>query len=314
VDVLTGLLDGPRARDAILMRSLLEPPWCLDVRDEAPLTLFAVVRGEAWVDLLDGTAPQRLDAGDVAVVRGPLPYEVADAPGRPPMIICLPHGRCTDLDGNDLHDVMGLGVRTWGNDPDGSTVVLIGIYEVDGAVSDRLLGALPRQVVVDSEHADLRLVALMGEEIVRDAPGQQAMLDRLLDLLLVSTLRQWFTHHAEVAPAWFRAAADPVVGPAVRLVHAEPARDWTVASLAAEVGASRAAFARRFNEVMGEPPMTYLTSWRLALAADLLLDPGATLSSVAPRVGYASPYALSAAFSRVRGVSPKEHRLAELAG
>ncbi|QGG94414.1 AraC family transcriptional regulator [Actinomarinicola tropica] len=313
MDVLTGLLDGPRARNAFLLRSLLEPPWSLRLQDESPLTIAAILRGDAWLDLLDGSPPVRLGVGDVAVVRGPDPYVLADAAGRPPQIVVHPGQRCTTLDGVDLHDAMTLGVRTWGNDPDGSTSLLCGTYEVDGAVSDRLLAALPRHLVVGAGRADQRLVDLLAEEVLRDGPGQQVMLDRLLDLLLVSTLRQWFAECAEDAPGWFRAAADPIVGPAIRLLHDEPARQWTVASLAAEVGASRAAFARRFAELMGEPPMTYLTNWRLALAADLLLEPGATLGSVARRVGYASPYALSSAFSRVRGVSPKEHRTEQLA-
>lgn len=313
VDVLTGLLDGPRARNAFLLRSLLEPPWSLRLQDGSPLTIVSILRGEAWLDLADGSAPLRLAPGDVAVVRGPQAYELADTPGRPPQILIHPGQRCTTVDGVDLHDVMTLGVRTWGNDPDGATSMLCGTYEVDGAVSDRLLGALPRHLIVDAARADQRLVGLLAEEISRDGPGQQVMLDRLLDLLLVSTLRQWFTERADEAPGWFRAAADPVVGPAVRLLHDDPARPWTVATLAAEVGASRAAFARRFAEIMGEPPMTYLTQWRLALAADLLLEPGATLGSVAGRVGYASPYALSSAFSRVRGVSPRSHRTQRLA-
>lgn len=314
MDVLTGLLDGPRARNAFLLRSILEPPWSIRLQDESPLTLVAIVRGEAWADVGDPAGPVHLREGDVAVVKGPEPYLISDEPGRPPQIVVHPGQRCTTPDGRDLHDEMMLGVRTWGNDPDGSLVMLCGTYEVDGAVSDRLLGALPRHLVVRSDRADQRLVALLGDEVVHDGHGQQAMLDRLLDLLLVATLRQWFTDNPGVAPAWFVGAADPVVGPAVRLIHDEPARQWTVASLAAEVGASRAGFARRFAEVMGEPPMTYLTNWRLALAADLLLDPGATLGSVAVRVGYSSPYALSAAFSRVRGISPRQHRSVALAG
>jgi AraC-like DNA-binding protein len=312
MDVLTGLLDGPRAQNAFLLRSILEPPWSVRLQDEAPLTLVAIVRGEAWVAAGGGADPVALRTGDVIVVKGPDAYTISDVPGRPPQIVVHPGQRCTTPEGRDLHDEMLLGVRTWGNDPNGSLVMLCGTYEVEGAVSDRLLGALPRTAIVRAERADRRLVEMLADEVVQDGHGQQAMLDRLLDLLLVATLRQWFTDNASEAPAWFRAAADPVVGPAVRLVHAEPARQWTVGTLAAEVGASRAAFARRFAEVMGEPPMTYLTNWRLALAADLLLEPGATLGSVAPRVGYASPYALSAAFSRVRGVSPREHRSGEL--
>jgi AraC-like DNA-binding protein len=93
-------------------------------------------------------------------------------------------------------------------------------------------------------------------------------------------------------------------------MHHNPAHPWTVASLGRETGVSRAALARRFNELVGEPPMTFLTGWRIALAADLLLEPGATIGSVANQVGYSSPFALSAAFKRLRGISPQQHRTA----
>jgi AraC-like DNA-binding protein len=81
-----------------------------------------------------------------------------------------------------------------------------------------------------------------------------------------------------------------------------------VAELAAAANVSRAGLARRFTELVGEPPMAFLTSWRLALAADLLREPGATIGAVASQVGYGSPFALSTAFKRVRGVSPRQHR------
>lgn len=134
------------------------------------------------------------------------------------------------------------------------------------------------------------------------------MIDRLLDLLLVTALRAWLARPGSGAPAWFRAHGDPVVGTALRRMRDEPARDWTLVALAREAGVSRAALARRFTERMGEPPMRYLTAWRMALAADLLREPGATLGSVAPRVGYSTGFALSAAFRRVTGSSPAEHR------
>ena len=156
---------------------------------------------------------------------------------------------------------------------------------------------------------DSPLVPLLGAEIGRDSPGQEAVLDRLLDLLLIAVLRAWFARPDAAAPGWYRANADPVVGPALRLLHHEPARPWTVAALAAETGVSRAALARRFTELVGEPPMAFLTGWRLALAADLLRDPDATLGAVARQVGYGSPYALSTAFKRVRGVSPRGPRV-----
>jgi AraC-like DNA-binding protein len=208
---------------------------------------------------------------------------------------------------------MDLGVRTWGNDADGRDVMLVGTYQTDGEASRWLLDALPPVVVLRADEWDGPVVPLLAAEVVKEEPGQQVVLDRLLDLLLIATLRAWFARQEDAAPGWYRANGDPLVGRALRMLYNNPAHPWTVAGLAAEVGASRAALARRFTELVGEPPMAFLTAWRLALAADLLLEPGATIGAVARKVGYGSPYALSTAFKRNRGVSPRQHRLAALA-
>jgi AraC-like DNA-binding protein len=309
VDALAGLLDGPRAQGAFLLCSLLEPPWSLRIQDEAPLTLVAMVRGAAWV-LPDSGEPVRLEPGDVAIVLGPEPYTVANDPATPTQVVIHPGQHCTTVDGESLTQEMTLGVRTWGNDPNGSTAMLTGTYNLEGEVSQRLLAALPPLLVVPAGTLDSPLVDLLGAEIVKDDLGQEAVLDRLLDLLLIAVLRAWFARPEADAPAWYRAHGDPVVGPALRMLHHNPAHPWTVALLASEVGVSRAALARRFAALVGEPPMAYLAGWRLTLAADLLREPGATIGAVARDVGYGSPYALSTAFKRVRGVSPREHRLA----
>lgn len=302
MDPLAALLTGPRAREAFLLRSILDPPWALRVQDGAPLTLVALVRGTAWILPARGEHA-RLEPGQVAVVRGPEPYTVADDPATPPQIVIHPGQHCATLDGRDLYQAMDLGVRTWGNDRDGATMMITGTYHMAGEVSRRLLEALPGLVVQPGGP----LIELLGAEVTRDEPGQEAVLDRMLDLLLITTLRSWFATHQ--APAWYRAQSDPVVGRAMRMMRNNPGHPWTVAALAAEVGVSRASLARRFTELVGEPPMAFLTSWRLALAADLLCEPGETVGSVARKVGYGSPFALSAAFKRMHGVSPQEHRM-----
>jgi AraC-like DNA-binding protein len=307
MDALGGLLDGPRARGAFLLRAVFAPPWSMRIEDRAPLTLMAVLAGEAWLRPA-GAGWGRLGPGDTAVAVGPDPYVVADDPKTPPQVRILPGQVCLTPDGAEHPD--WLGTRTWGNDAGGSTTLLVGTYEGDGEVGGRLLRALPRLLVLPADQLDSPLVPLLGTEIGKDEPGQEAVLDRLLDLLLIAVLRAWFARPDAQAPGWYAASADPVVGPALRLLHREPARPWTVAALAAEAGVSRALLARRFAELVGEPPMAFLAGWRLALAADLLRDPQATLGAVARQVGYGSPYALSTAFKRVRGVSPREHRAA----
>ena len=310
MDSIGGLLDGPRARDAFVLRTVLDPPWSMRIEDRAPVTIMAAIRGEARIAHdADPGEPSRLRAGEIAVVRGPEPYTVADDLETPVQVVIHPGQRCTTVEGVELAETMRLGVRTWGTSADGPVVLLIGSYENAGEVGRRLLEALPPVLVLPADALDSPLVALLADEAARDAPGQEAVLDRLLDLLLIAVLRAWFARPDADAPAWYRAQGDPVVGPALRMLQNNPERPWTVASLAREVGISRAALARRFNELVGEPPMGFLTGWRLTLAADLLLEPGATVGSVAPRVGYATPYALSTAFKRVRGISPKEHRL-----
>ena len=307
MDPLADLLDGPRARNAFLLRSVLDPPWALRIQDEAPLTLVTVVDGAAYVVLADG-APVRLTPGDVAILRGPEPYTVADDPATVPQVIIHPGQRCETPDGAPLHQAMELGVRTWGNSPTGETVLLTGTYEFAGEISRRLLRALPPLLVLEAGHSDATLTALLAAEITKDEPGQEAVLDRMLDLLLISTLRAWFSRPEGQAPAWYRAQRDPIVGPALRMLQNNPAHPWSVASLAQATNVSRAALARRFNELVGEPPMTFLTGWRLDLAADLLCETDATISAVAAQVGYGSPFALSTAFKRVIGVSPQQYR------
>lgn len=309
MDAIAGLLDGPRARGAFLLRSQLDAPWSMRIADEAPIALIAITRGAAWLLPEDGEA-QRLGSGDVAVVRGPDAYTLAGDPETEPQVMIRPGQRCVTPDGRQVELMSYMGVRTWGNSPVGATTILSGTYEHEGEVSRRLLKALPPLLVLRGDAWDSPLVGLLAEEVVRDDPGQEAVLDRLLDLLLIAVLRAWFARPDAEAPGWYRAYGDPIVGRALRLIHDDPARQWTVADLAAEAGVSRAGFARRFNELVGEPPMAFLTDWRLSLAADLLLEPDATVGSVAYQVGYGSPFALSTAFKRVRGVSPQQHRLA----
>jgi len=307
MDGLAALLDGPRARGAFLLRCLMDPPWSVRLEDESPLSLTAVVRGGVWA-MPGGGAPFHLAAGDVVIALGPDHWTIGDDPSTPAQVVIHPGQHCTTMDGQSLEEEMHQGVRSWGNSATGETVMLTGAYLFEGEVSRRLLRALPRFVVLSERDLGSPLVALLADEIVKDEPGQDAVLDRLLDLLLIAVLRAWFARPEAQPPSWYVGQGDAVVGPGLRLMQHHPEHPWTVAELAAAGGVSRAAFARRFTDVVGEPPMTFLTGWRLALAADLLREPGATLATVARQVGYSTPFALSTAFKRAYGVSPRDHR------
>ncbi|WUI03423.1 AraC family transcriptional regulator [Spirillospora sp. NBC_00431] len=305
MDALTDLLDGPRARGAFMIRASMNPPWAVRIQDEAPISLMCMVQDDAWA-VPDEGEPLRVSPGDMVIFRGPDHYTVADDPATKPQIVIHPDQSCTTLDGTSLSEEMSLGVRAWGDAPDGSMVMLVGAYQMRGAVTRRLLSALPPIAIVRA--CGSPLVDVLGEEMGKDEPGQDVVLDRLLDLLLIATLRAWFSRPDAEAPGWYRAHGDAVVGPALRLLHDDLSHPWTVADLASRVGVSRAALAQRFAKQLGEPPMSYLTGIRLAQAADLLRESDATLDTVARQVGYGNAFALSTAFKREHGISPQDYR------
>ncbi|MEV8377609.1 AraC family transcriptional regulator [Kribbella sp. NPDC056861] len=309
MDVLDDLLAGTRARGGVFNLTILDPPWGLHIIDEAPLALATLIRGSAWI-IRDGEPPVRMEEGDVAVLSGTTPYVVADQPDTVPNLRIHPFGICEPLPGAPVDYSARLGVRTHGGRPDGEAMVVSGTYQLEGDVSRRLLAALPPVLVVPAADVVGHVMAMVLGEIQRDEPGQQSVLDRWLDLALITTLRAWFARPESHAPGWYQAQSDPVVGLALRLLHEEPAHPWSVVELAERTGVSRASLARRFSGLVGEAPMAYLTGWRITLAADLLRETTDTVEAIARKVGYANAFALSVAFKRVRGTSPTAHRRA----
>ncbi|WP_310717170.1 AraC family transcriptional regulator [Streptomyces lydicus] len=305
MDVLSDLLHRARARNALVRQLIQRPPWSLSFTDPPPLTLVTTLAGDASVRIDDaGTAPVRLIPGDIALITGPGRYTIADDPSTPPQVVI--HGlRKSVVDGSVEAPATQRKVapRTYGDGLPGATVMLRGAYDLRGDVGDRLLGMLPQLAVVPAGPATRAALDLLATEATREEPGQDAVLGRLLDLLLVLALRAWCAD-AATTPAWYQALADPAIGETLHLLHEDPARRWTVAELATRVGMSRAAFAARFTALVGEPPLTYLTGWRMTVAADLLRDDGTTVAAVAREVGYEDPFAFSVAFKRIRGVSP----------
>ncbi|MFE6778433.1 AraC family transcriptional regulator [Streptomyces sp. NPDC057702] len=304
-DALSSLLRDIRPAGALFDQSTLRPPWSLRFAEETSLTLLTMLSGEAWATP-DGADAVSLHTGDVALVRGPAPFTVADDPATQAVAVVDRDGACTAPDGRALGG--GLPMCRRDGLPGEAAVLLKVTYEVNGQVGRRVLDALPPLARVPALPGGCPTLHMISTEVGGDSPGRDVVLDRLLDLLLVSSLREWFKLPTTDVPAWYRAQTDPVVGRALRSLHDDPAHPWTVAELAARSGVSRAAFAQRFTHLVGRPPMAYLAEWRISRAADLLADSDATVAAVARQVGYSSSYALSAAFKRTLGVRPTEHR------
>lgn len=314
VDVFSDLIRGVRAHGSLFGSSTLSPPWALHFVDGAPLTLCTVPTGGGWI-VPEHHPPEPLRARETVVVRGPATFTFVDEIGTPAQPVACGEHCATPEHGGTRHRLgwSDGGGRGGGSDAaaegPGATTLIVGAYPVRGEISRRLLDALPVVLRVGSEDTADPVLDHLAAEVALDSPGQQVVLDRLLDWLLVCTLRQWFDRPGGEPPAWWAAQRDPVVGDALRLLHAEPAAPWTVAALAERTEVSRSTLAKRFAELVGEPPLTYLTRWRMTLAADLLTErESAPLTDIARAVGYSDPFGFSAAFKRTRGVNPSEFR------
>ncbi len=151
----------------------------------------------------------------------------------------------------------------------------------------------------------------MARELSRPQIATGVVLDRLVDVLLVHTLRAWLLEQPDRPQAsWLNALSDPLMTAALTSLHDQPARAWTTDSLAAELAVSRATLSPRFQAVVGQAPSAYLTQWRMDLAARRLRDTDDPLETIARSVGYTSVYAFSRAFSRERSTAPGHYRTA----
>ena len=144
----------------------------------------------------------------------------------------------------------------------------------------------------------------MAAEAGELRPGGEAVITRLGDILVIQAIRAWIESDPAAQTGWLGALQDPQIGRAISLIHRDPARNWTVASLADELAMSRSAFAARFTELVGEPVMSYVARWRMHVAVAALKEEGATVGELADRLGYRSEAAFSRAFKRVIGVAP----------
>jgi AraC-like DNA-binding protein len=290
MDLLQDHLARARATGGVFARTVAAPPWGLRLSGSIQLALHAVVQGRAWLWPDDPQATLELAPGELALVRGGPDHHIAHEPGA----ACLEPAEFKARHAHDEH-----------SDDRRATVFLCGAYRFSGDVGEGLLDALPQVLPLSAAVGDPLhdVIAVLSRELATSEPGQQTVLDRLLDILLVLAIRTSFKTSSS-APRWFQASADPRLSSALQAIHDDAAHAWTVPELAAVSGLSRAAFARSFQRALGQAPMQYLTSWRMTLARDYLRTGQPTLAQVADRIGYASPYAFTAAFRRHHGQPP----------
>jgi AraC-like DNA-binding protein len=287
VDLLSDAIAAVRIGQPTSNRLRAGASWCYRFAPYEGAGFHVLLRGSGWL-IPDAGEPVALGAGDVVLV---------------------PHGSAHTL--SSRPDAAGaVPFETAVPEPDGRTEFLCGKYRLSPARRHPVLASLPEVVHIPARiggPSELRsAIDLLGAEVSARRPGSATVLTGLLDLLLVYLIRAWLTGNPQAG--WPQALRDPSIAAALEALHANPEAPWRIDELAARVGLSRATLARRFTALTGRPPMAYLTWWRLTMAARLLRETDLPLPSIASKVGYASPFALSHAFKRQFGVAPGGYR------
>ncbi|MGE0500304.1 MAG: AraC family transcriptional regulator [Rhizobiaceae bacterium] len=266
-------------------------PWAVRYSDFGQPGFCAVLEGSCRL-AVDGQEPITMQAGDFVLLPATPGFTMSSHEPAAPLFID-PRQSETATDE----------VRHGRQDGDPDVRLLGGYFIFDSPDAAVLVSLLPALVHVRGPGRLAGLVALVREETTADWLGRDFVLARLVELMLIESLR---ATQAENAPAGLlRGLADARLAAAMRHMHGDPAYPWTVAELARRVALSRSAFFERFSRAVGLPPMEYLLAWRMALAKDLLRRGGVALAEVAERVGYGSASAFSTAFSRHVGLPPR---------
>ncbi|NGN64647.1 AraC family transcriptional regulator [Streptomyces sp. A7024] len=302
MDILTEALASMRTAGPSSVRTEGRAPWALRLPPVMGAGFHVVLYGSCWLVPLEDVPPIPLTAGDVIFVRDGRGHILADQPGTPPE-----EPRAARFSADSPIGAVSMG----GEGP--RTSLLCGNYHLDQDRPHPLVSKLPEFVHLPTRHGRhpelSAAVQLLGTELDNPRIGSDGIVPALIDSLLLYILRAWLDDQpAGAARGWAAALQDAAVAPALTAIHAAPETTWTVESLAARSGLSRAAFARRFNALVGEPPMAYLTRWRMTTAAKLLRESDAPLTAVAARAGYGSEFAFAKAFKREFGVAPGGYR------
>jgi len=312
MDALSDVLQAVRLTGAIFFDIHASDPWVAETPpgpaivgamfpgSEHLVSYHVITQGSGWATV-PGEAPIRLNAGDIIVLPHGDTHVLSSTPGL---------RRSPDMSMYRVPADGRLPVSISMGDPQGEpTHFVCGFLGCDSRPYNPLLAALPRVIHISDEGGALSAyVQFALAESKQPRIGGRSVLGRLSELMFVDVVRRYL----ETLPAdradWLAGLRDPFVGRALNALHRDPARDWTLESLARESALSRSALAERFTQFVGRPPMQYLASWRMQLAANYLQTGTDSVLAVANRVGYDSEAAFSRAFKKVVGEPPGEWR------
>lgn len=297
-DEVTSVLRDLRLVQSFYCHSELTAPWGLAMPPEDHAIFHFVAEGEAWLER-PGQPAVHVARGDFVLAAAGIAHTVASAAG----VAC-----------RNVHelpfDTVGGRAMILRHGGDGArTVLACGGVRFEDPAANPLVALMPDVLHIrgaDDGQARLLRQTLdaMATEALNPMPGGATVMTRLADILVIHAVRSWLEAPPDGQSGWLAALRDPQIGRALVLMHRQPERDWTVASLAESLNMSRSVFSDRFTALVGVPPLLYLTRWRMHLAARWLRDERASLGEVAGRLGYESEPSFSRAFKRHMGVPP----------
>ncbi len=303
VDPLGEALHYLRLNGVFYTRSEFSEPWALALPAMPDCLMFHVVTsGRCWLED-EEAGPRLLEPGVFALVPHGEGHRLSSAPEvRAAALFDLPREQVSERYEILRHGSGGA-----------VTHMVCGAVRFDHPAARQLAAHLPRRIVIEAWSSPQMdwirsTLRLMADEAAQLRPGGETLVTRLADILVIQAIRSWIADAPEARAGWLGALRDKQIGRALLLIHRNPARTWTVVSLAAEVAMSRAAFAARFAELVGESPMRYLAKWRMHLARMWLRQENVPLSDLAGRLGYQSEAAFNRAFKRFMGVTPGQVR------
>ncbi|ACU72208.1 transcriptional regulator, AraC family [Catenulispora acidiphila DSM 44928] len=297
-DPLCAALAVADARAAMSGAFVAGGDWAVRLHAPDRLKVNCVMRGTPVLVRQDTGEQLRLAPGDVIVSDGALPYVLCSDPSIEPH----PSGwLATDP---------RTGFRRIGHGED--VMCVAGHVDLSRDGGGLLRSALPNLLHIPGDAPEAtplrRLIEQLLDEMTTRRPGAPAAMDHIAQLIFLHVLRISLTTTATLPPGWLRGLADPRISPALHLMHRDPARPWRLEELAQAAALSRTAFAVRFRATVGVPPLTYLLTWRMSLAARALRRDTTPVAVLAREVGYGSESAFSNAFKRAVGTSPRNYR------
>lgn len=301
MDVLTDVLMTLELKGWLSSRRELAPPWRYEFASSKDCMFHVLGDGGAYLHVEGEAAPIRVENGDVVLFPTGHPHSLYDDPKSP--LTCVVH---LDYNPQRGHQI----VHSDGEGP--KLLMLCGAFHFEYPTDFPLLHRLPKLIHIPGtqgrmEESFADIVRLIARESASQHLGVAVVLRRLTELLFIHAIRLWIDQQAEASVGWVKALRDQPISAALGLMHQAPAHKWTVKELAAATALSRSAFSARFTELVGEPPMTYLTRWRM-LRATRLLKNEVSIETITEVLGYESEAAFRKAFKREIGLPPAQYR------